>query len=267
LLRALLARRLLDATHMRSTTAEAFATTPSRPPRLADTHTFVEVAQQICTHARELLGDARTFVGLFGPHSELDVVVDNDRSLREADRFAFSQVLWAKPCFMAMLAGLRPIGTIDTRWSPMIEETGPLGFVVTQASRGYVAVEEHELELAAAYATARLIRLGVTATHRVATPLTPRQLAIANRVAVGGTNRDIADALGTSVNTVKKHLKLVFAALGVQSRAELARYLARLAPPDDLPFGVTRVGDVWVTKLRTRSGTRRPTAIDSLDAA
>jgi DNA-binding CsgD family transcriptional regulator len=189
---------------------------------------------------------------------ELDIVVDNDASLGEADRLAFSQCLWAKPCFMAMLAGLRSVGTMDTRWSPMIEDTGPLGFVVTQAMRGYALDEEHELDLAATYATARLIRLGIAASNRVATPLTPRQLAIADRVALGATNRDIADALGTSVNTVKKHLKFVFATLGVRSRAELARYLARLAPADDLLFGVTRVGDVWATKLGTRPGNRRP---------
>ena len=57
---------------------------------------------------------------------------------------------------------------------------------------------------------------------------------------------------------LKKHLKLAFATLGAQSRAELGRHLARLAPDDGLPRGVTRVGDVWVTKSGTRMGNRRP---------
>ncbi|HEY1813890.1 MAG TPA: helix-turn-helix transcriptional regulator [Kofleriaceae bacterium] len=242
---------------MRSTIAEALASPRSRALQLAETRSFVDVAQQLCSHARETLGEARTLVGLFGPFPTLDVLVDDDPSSCDTDRLALARALWADPCFAAMLDNLRPIGTLDTQWSPLIEDTGPLGFVVTRALRGELAGEDHALDLAAAHATARLIRLGVTASHRVSTPLTPRQRAIADSVALGATNRETADALGTSVNTVKKHLKFVFAALGVQSRAELARYLARLAPADELAFGVTRVDDVWVTKLGTRTGTRR----------
>ncbi len=52
--------------------------------------------------------------------------------------------------------------------------------------------------------------------------LTPRQRQIASLVARGLTNHEIGVAFGVSINTVKKHLKQVFAQLDVANRTELA---------------------------------------------
>lgn len=60
--------------------------------------------------------------------------------------------------------------------------------------------------------------------------LTPQEEAIANLVALGRRNRDIAAELYISVKTVEYHLTRVYAKIGVSSRGELA---ARLRERDD----------------------------------
>lgn len=50
--------------------------------------------------------------------------------------------------------------------------------------------------------------------------LSPRQVEILNLIAKGFSNREIADALGLSVDTVKDHLKKTFSRMGVATRAE-----------------------------------------------
>lgn len=60
-----------------------------------------------------------------------------------------------------------------------------------------------------------------------ASVLTPQESAVAQLVADGMTNRQIATELVVSVKTVEYHLGHVFAKLGVQSRAQLAARLAR----------------------------------------
>jgi DNA-binding CsgD family transcriptional regulator len=56
--------------------------------------------------------------------------------------------------------------------------------------------------------------------------LTPRELAIAELVAGGATNREAAAALYLSPKTIETHLSRVYRKLGVRSRTELARRLA-----------------------------------------
>jgi DNA-binding CsgD family transcriptional regulator len=57
--------------------------------------------------------------------------------------------------------------------------------------------------------------------------LSGRELEIADRVALGSTNRQIADELYLSQKTVEGHLTSVFAKLGVSSRAEVAEAVGR----------------------------------------
>lgn len=63
----------------------------------------------------------------------------------------------------------------------------------------------------------------VTIRPKRAVPLSRRQLEVAELAAVGATVREIGEALGISTNTVRQHLKAIYAELGVANRVELAR--------------------------------------------
>jgi DNA-binding CsgD family transcriptional regulator len=54
-------------------------------------------------------------------------------------------------------------------------------------------------------------------------PLTGREREIADLVAAGRTNKEIAAQLVLSTRTIEAHLRNIFAKLGVRSRVELAR--------------------------------------------
>lgn len=54
--------------------------------------------------------------------------------------------------------------------------------------------------------------------------LSPRECEVLALVVQGLTNREIGDELGIARNTVKNHLRSVYAKLGVRNRAEAAAY-------------------------------------------
>jgi two-component system nitrate/nitrite response regulator NarL len=54
--------------------------------------------------------------------------------------------------------------------------------------------------------------------------LTDRQMEIVTAIVAGSTNRQIADKLGISEDTVKQHLTSIFDKCGVSSRVELAMF-------------------------------------------
>jgi DNA-binding NarL/FixJ family response regulator len=64
--------------------------------------------------------------------------------------------------------------------------------------------------------------------------LSPRELAVLERLASGCSNRVIADELEITVNTVKFHLASIYRKLAVDNRTEASvafvRHLATLAP-------------------------------------
>ena len=58
-------------------------------------------------------------------------------------------------------------------------------------------------------------------------PLTAREREIADLVAAGRTNREVAEQLVLSAKTIEAHLRNIYAKLGVRSRVELARAVQR----------------------------------------
>jgi DNA-binding CsgD family transcriptional regulator len=69
-------------------------------------------------------------------------------------------------------------------------------------------------------ARAELARIGGRAASSV--DLTPTEAKVAELVAAGSTNREVADALFVSVHTVEANLKRIYRKLGIRSRTELA---------------------------------------------
>ena len=65
--------------------------------------------------------------------------------------------------------------------------------------------------------------------------LTPHELAVANLVGQGMSNRQIAADIMVSIKTVQAHLTKIYAKMGVASRAELAARIHQDAPPPDRP--------------------------------
>ncbi|MHB8642231.1 MAG: helix-turn-helix domain-containing protein [Gaiellaceae bacterium] len=75
----------------------------------------------------------------------------------------------------------------------------------------------------AARAHDELERLG---GRRTADGLTATEHRVAELVAQGLTNSEVATALVVTVSTVEAHLTRIYAKLGIRSRAQLARSLA-----------------------------------------
>ena len=68
---------------------------------------------------------------------------------------------------------------------------------------------------------------GTTTAAPESSPLSERQLEVARLVCDGLSNPAIADKLGISRRTVTSHLDHIYTRLGIGSRAELAKYLAK----------------------------------------
>jgi DNA-binding CsgD family transcriptional regulator len=97
-------------------------------------------------------------------------------------------------------------------------EADPL---LTAARDGYAAIGAVVL---VARCERELKAGGVNATRGERTPLdlTPQERAVAELVAQGRSNREVADELFVSTKTVQYHLTRVYGKLGVRSRTELA---------------------------------------------
>jgi signal transduction histidine kinase/DNA-binding CsgD family transcriptional regulator len=66
-------------------------------------------------------------------------------------------------------------------------------------------------------------------------PLSPRELEVAELLAIGHTNAEVASILHLSVRTVEHHRSRVFHKLGVRSRAGLVKTLRDRPEPDPVP--------------------------------
>ena len=82
--------------------------------------------------------------------------------------------------------------------------------------------------VAVTHATAlRLLRHVGNKKEESNTPLSAREYQVLLLVAQGASNHAIAENLSISVNTVKSHIKNIFAKLNLVSRTQLAAYAMR----------------------------------------
>jgi DNA-binding CsgD family transcriptional regulator len=73
----------------------------------------------------------------------------------------------------------------------------------------------------------RVVRAAREAQDGALEPLTAREREIAELVAAGRTNREVAEQLVLSTRTIEAHLRSIYAKLEVRSRVELARAVQR----------------------------------------
>jgi DNA-binding NarL/FixJ family response regulator len=72
--------------------------------------------------------------------------------------------------------------------------------------------------------------------------LSPRELAVLERLANGAANRDIAHELQITVNTVKFHLASIYRKLGVDNRTEASVAFVRHHVPGAVGRGSAKKG-------------------------
>jgi DNA-binding NarL/FixJ family response regulator len=71
------------------------------------------------------------------------------------------------------------------------------------------------------------IRESIEAEYPSTHPLTPREFEVLAHAAAGSRNREIADTLGVTEQTVKNHLSSILHKLGVPNRTQAVMYAAR----------------------------------------
>jgi DNA-binding CsgD family transcriptional regulator len=126
-----------------------------------------------------------------------------------------------------------PIDRIATHViAPMMGVGEVIGVIQFWPRRAADPEMRRRMDEIATQAAVRLAQLGVScaANARQLGSLTPRQNECIDHVIAGLTNAEVANRLGISVDTVKKHLKLAFDQLGIHSRTELIALAASGVP-------------------------------------
>ena len=136
--------------------------------------------------------------------------------IRTADR-AFPLTATFTRAIVAILAAILLAGEIHRRSRRRARARAALS----------EALEAFEHLSAASWAVLAREQLGRIGSGREADGLTPTQREVAELVAQGLTNRQVADRLFMSPHTVEAHLSAVYRSLGIRSRAALDAALVR----------------------------------------
>jgi DNA-binding NarL/FixJ family response regulator len=91
-------------------------------------------------------------------------------------------------------------------------------------------------ELRAAGGTSEITRTGTT-------DLTPQEVRIVHRDAMGKTNAEVAHALFLSTKTIENRLTMIYRKLGIRSRTQLAGLLDQLPASATRPSGESKQGE------------------------
>lgn len=114
----------------------------------------------------------------------------------------------------------------DIRWCEALATGAPGSFVrvYLEGSGLRLRLLERAAESGDTVGEARRVleaaRVVEEASGAVGGTLTPRQLAVLERVARGGSNKTVARELGLSLSTVKTHLREAYSRLGASSRTQ-----------------------------------------------
>ena len=240
---------------------------------------YVDAAALLCRSARSL-GVEATIIFLHGETGPPVLNVDNYPGVTDEFRLThgIGDAVWRiNPVFALLRKRLAIVGSEQVHpsmWQELgdrVGYTGPPVFpyaLPLVGARGWFGTVVHgnasplpmELERELTW---RATELSVWCTERGigrvpafkgAADLPARRYRIAQLAAEGLTNAEIAQTLAISINTVKSRLKQVFAQLCVDNRTELATVLRRLAPLQEVPLGITRLGDVTIARIEHPNG-------------
>ncbi|HEY5951069.1 MAG TPA: helix-turn-helix transcriptional regulator [Kofleriaceae bacterium] len=237
---------------------------------------FVDVGAVVCTVLKQHHGMHQSAVMLQALDGTPIVCVDDVATMSDELRMVMMVEGWRHdPCLEAIRANHAPVGdeviSVDEFHDlarefgyrgdkahmlllPILQTGQLLGTIRCGQLRPFTQQQRRDLTTLSGHVSVRLAQLGVTT---VPDPwlenLTPRQREVAQLAARGHTNADIGVALEMSENTVKKHLKVIFDLLEVANRTELAARLSS-GPQLRVPVGVTRRGDLWITRAPTGPG-------------
>ena len=120
----------------------------------------------------------------------------------------------------------------DTSYLRQLLEAGAAGYILKHAAADdliqairLVAAGGVYLDPAlAGHVVARYVRVPAMATELLGTALSERETEVAQRIAQGYTNKEIAAQLTLSVKTVETYRARAMEKLGLESRAALVRY-------------------------------------------
>ncbi len=217
--------------------------------RLHQATDFIAIGIAICDLTRRLEVDDCT-VALYERDGSPRLLIDN-AAMGDQDRLSYIAEVWrSDPSLPALHAHHSEV--VGERWVllPILAPEYLLGSIRCRSRTALNDACRRDLGTLANYVSMRIteLRIAVRPDPTVAC-LTPRQLEVAQQV--GLKNAQIAELLGLTVNTVKKHLKDVFAKLGVNNRTECAARIGQPSPPIAMPPGqcpVDRLGSVAITR-------------------
>lgn len=231
---------------------------------------FVGVARVVVEHAPLWFDLSLCGVTLLSREGRPAILVDNGAALSDAVRERYvdgalaadplyplvaetrapvvADDVLAHPTYILLLRRLGYSGPeLHFMLLPILDPEGLLGTIHCGRRREYTPAVRRDASVLAAHVSVRLTQLGITAANELGI-LSTRQHEVAQLAGRGLANHEIADSLGVSENTIKKHLKDVFARLGVANRTELATRLAHAARRVDPPHGISRAGSVVITR-------------------
>ena len=241
--------------------------------KIARAASFIEAATIVCDEVRRL-GVFQCGVFLHQGNGPPTLVVDNYCGISDEHRLVvgLGEDNWKhNPGFNAIREQLRPSaleGLDNLAFNTLIRQKGytgcdfypyaspvigPHGWFATTlhaSAEPYTPSLERALAMIATHLSVWCTQHGIDALRDppICESVKLREHQIAYLAAGGQTNLEIAESMGISINTVKKHLKQVFEKVGVKNRTELVGALRNVAAPIDLPIGITHLRTVTVTR-------------------
>jgi DNA-binding CsgD family transcriptional regulator len=209
--------------------------------RIATAETFLELATIVCRDVAEVC-----HLALHECDGRPIVVVDNATEISDERRLEWVDgTTWqADPLLAALHAHRSPVSDGHTVLLPLV---APNRLIGSLRCRPAIPIAAPHLAVLCADLSVRFAELGIAIDGP---PLSPRQNEVARLATRGLTNREIADALAMSENTVKTRLREIFARLDVTNRTELVSAPRMIA---DIPIGVTHIGALAITRGRQRA--------------